>query len=148
VNWGEILVALIGAGLLKFAVDGIKALSKRRQARTPEARDALHVTTADQSLAVVARARDELEDDNNRLRAEITRVERRASEAEARHDAELARRDLREAAMRAEIETLERKLRALLTEVEKLKDRHTLNEVETRRDRAAGRTDQYPGPHA
>lgn len=139
-NWGEIIVALIGAGLLKFAVDGLKWLVKRRQARTPEARDALHVTTADQSLTVVAKARDELEDDNRRLRNDNDRLRRQQAESDARHDAERARWDLREAAMRAEIDGLERKLRALLTEVEKLKDKHTLAEVENRRSRG-----QYPG---
>lgn len=128
-DWTAVLVAAIGAGLLKFAADAIKWIKNWRAGKTSEARDALHVVTADQSLTVVARARDELEADNDRLR-------RQRAEDLARYEADRARWNLREAAMREEIDALERKLRALLSEVERLKDRHTFGEVDARRTAA------------
>jgi len=139
VEWTAIIVALIGAGLLKYAVDAYKGWKAGRLARTPEAVRATQIATVDQSLAVVARARDELEADNSRLRTQM-------AEAEARHDADRARWELRDKARRDEIEVLESKLRALLTEVEKLKDRHLYDDLESNR-RHGGAT-MFPGPHA
>jgi vacuolar-type H+-ATPase subunit I/STV1 len=113
----EILVALIAAGLLSYVKDAVKAFRARHQARTPEGRDALHVTAADQSLVVVVKARDELEEDNRRLRETLTEDRMRYSEDRSRWDAEKRQ-------MRDEIDSLEAKLRAMLTEVEALKSRH------------------------
>lgn len=125
-NWTEVLVALIAAGLLTFVSDQIKGFRARRNAKAPEARQSATISTVDQALAVVARSRDELEADNARLRAQ-------QAESDARHEAERARWELREAAMREEIAALEQKLRALLVEVEQMKDRHTFDEIEQRR---------------
>ncbi len=136
-EWSAILIALITAGLLKYVVDFIKWLRDRHQQRSPEAQRAQSIATVEASLAVVARARDELEADNVRLRSQ-------RSETDARHAAEMARRDLREKAMREEITVLESKLRALLAEVEKLKDQHTFDEIETTRKRMP--TPGFPGP--
>jgi hypothetical protein len=122
-EWTAILSVLVAGGLLKW-------IKSRRDGRTPEARQATHVATVDQSLTVVARARDELEADNARLRAQ-------GAEDRARYEADRARWELRETAMRNEIDALEAKIRALLTEVEKMKDRHTFDEVAHRR--------MYPG---
>lgn len=125
-NWTQIFVALITAGALTYIRDGIKAFRARRGAKQPEARTSAAISTVDQALAVVARSRDELEADNERLR-------RQGDEDRARYEADRARWDLREAAMREEIAALETKLRALLAEVEQMKDRHTFDEIEQRR---------------
>lgn len=125
-NWTEILVALIAGGLLTVARDAYKAFRFRRVQQLPEARQALTISTVDQSLAVVAKARDELEADNERLR-------RQQAEDHARYEADRARWELRESAMRAEIDALEQKLRDLLREVENMKDRHAFDEIEQRR---------------
>jgi chromosome segregation ATPase len=121
-EWTVILTTLISAGLLKAAIDLVKWIYKRRQDRavaaSPEGQKAAQLATVDQSLAVVARARDELEADNERLRREIT-------EKDARHASELAYRDAREAAYREEIVRLESKVREILAELEGLKRRHT-----------------------
>jgi len=116
-NWTEVLVALIAAGLLKYAVDGLKWLAVRRRAGSHEARNSAAISTADQSLAVVAKARDELEADNARLRAEM-------AEKDARHDRERDRWEAKEVSMRREIDTLERKVRDILDELEQIKLRH------------------------
>lgn len=125
-EWSAILVALITAGLLKYAVDFLKWLRQRHEDKQPEALRSTQIATVDQSLAVVARARDELEADNNRLRTQL-------AESDARHEAERSRWEIRDAARRAEIEVLESKLRQLLTEVEKLKDRHLYDDLEASR---------------
>lgn len=116
-NWTEILVALIAAGLLKYSVDLARWWANRRKERSPEGQQVASLATVDQSLAVVARARDELEADNARLRAWL-------AEVDARHTAERAVWAEEKAAMRAEIHDLERRLREMLAEVESLKIRH------------------------
>jgi hypothetical protein len=125
-EWTLILTTLITAGLLKYCVDFIKWLRARREAKTPEAQKITQIATVDQSLAVVARARDELEADNTRLRQQL-------HESDARHEADRVRWELRDKMRREEIEILESKLRQLLTEVEKLKDRTLYDELESRR---------------
>ncbi len=138
-EWTLIITTLITAGLLKALIDLVKwAYARRttkRAAEAPEAKQAASIATVDQSLAVVARARDELEADNIRLREQL-------AESDARHEADRARWELRDKARREEIEVLEAKLRALLAEVEKLKDRHTFDDIEASRHQ----TSQYPGP--
>lgn len=114
----SVLTALIAAGLLAYIKDAVHAYRERRAAATPEAREALHVATADQSLLVVARARDELEEDNRRLRVTL-------SEERSRHDAERASWASEKREMRREIDALEAKLRGLLREVEQLRTRHS-----------------------
>ena len=114
----SIITALIAAGLLSYIKDAIRAYRARRIAATPEARDALHVATADQSLLVVAKARDELEEDNRRLRVTL-------GEERARHDVERNEWYSEKRQMRAEIDELEAKLRGLLREVEQLRTRHS-----------------------
>lgn len=127
-EWTAILIALISAGLVKYLADAVRWWRSRRQAQTPAAQQAMTISTVDQSLSVVARARDELEADNTRLR-------RLMSEADARHEADRVRWELLDARRREEIEALESKLRALLGEVERLKDRHLYDDLEARRMR-------------
>lgn len=126
-NWTEIIVALIAAGLLKYLIDLGKWLRGRRRASSVQGRQSATITTVDQSLAVVARARDELESDNALLRAML--AEERASSASresdliARHNQERSVWATEKAALKAEIADLERRLRELLAEVESLRRR-------------------------
>lgn len=112
----QIIVALIAAGLLSYIRDAIKTWRDARKANTPSARDAATVAEVDASLVVVAKARDELEEDNRRLRLTI-------SEERARHAEDRDRWDREKRALREEIDGLEHRLRALLAEVEQLRHR-------------------------
>jgi len=111
-----ITVALISAGLLQYARDAVKTWRAARDRRRPSARDAATIAEVDASLVVVAKARDELEEDNRRIR--LTLSEERHAHAEDR-----ARWEREKAGLRAEIDTLESKLRAMLVEVEQLRSR-------------------------
>lgn len=111
-----IVVAALGAGLLSYLRDAFKVWRNRSKAATPAGRDAIYVETADKSLLVVAKARDELGEDNARLRLSI--VEERSRHAEDRAQWATEKRELR-----AEIDSLESKLRALLNEVSALRTR-------------------------
>ena len=106
----QIAVALIAGGGLKYLLDWLRD-RKRKRDETPSEVDA--------SLLTVSKARDELEADNARLRAE-------RAEDHARHAGERAEWQRREAALRSEIEHLEARLRALLDEVTDLKRRNGL----------------------
>lgn len=113
-----ILSALIAAGLLNFVRDYFKSRTKARQDGSPAAQDRLHLTAADESLVIVAKARDELVEDNKRLREAL------ADERTGRED-DRRRWEAREQSYRAEIEALEQKVRAILEELANLKTRHT-----------------------
>ena len=116
-EWIPVLLALISAGLLKYVVDILRWWAARRRAKTPEGQQAATMAAVTESLAAVARARDELEDDNTRLRAQL-------AESEARHAVDRAAWSEERARMRAEIDDLEKRLREILDEVQTLKLRH------------------------
>lgn len=128
IEWTPILVALIAAGLLKYAVDVVKWILARYRGQTTQGRQSANIATVDQSLAVVARARDELEADNALLRAML--AEERA--ASASRESDLIRRHANDrgewhaekTSMRAEIDGLQNRLRQMLDELEDLKRRH------------------------
>lgn len=114
----NITVALIAGGLLSWARDLVKTWRAARDRRQPSARDAATIAEVDASLVVVAKARDELEEDNRRIR--LTLSEERHAHAEDR-----ARWEREKALLRGEIDALESKLRGLLAEVEALRSRTT-----------------------
>ena len=128
VEWTPILVALIAAGLLKYSVDLGKWAYARYKGGTIEGREATHVSTVDQSLAVVARARDELESDVALLRAMLQEERASSASREAdlirRHAADRTEWSREKSSMRAEIDGLQERLRAMLDELEDLKRRH------------------------
>jgi hypothetical protein len=128
-----IVVALIGAGALRYAERAWDKLRARRAASSPAGVESARLAVADQSLAVVAHARDELAEDNRRLRA-IVNEERDHHASELDRQRRLHAEDRAEwladkAAMRAEIDALEAKLRAVLSEVEAFKRRHHREDV-------------------
>lgn len=115
---------LAGAGVIGAALaGGVAWLRERWRARQPAAIEQAN-------LAVVARARDELAEDNARLRAEL--AEERAHHA-------LARREWRDekTAMGIEIDVLEEKVRSMLAEIYQLRSRHGFVDAASR-DPAAG----------
>lgn len=121
-----LISALLGAGVLGYARELIKWLVARRKNRkTPaqveatEAAEKVHqaVIQADESLIVVARARDILYQDNAALRAERVEQDRR----HALDRAEWARE---RAELRAELDAVDARLRAALDEVAVLRTRH------------------------
>lgn len=106
-----IVVALIGAGILNWVRDAY--LARKAGKNTPSAKN---IAEVDASLVVVAKARDELQQDNTRLRQEL--AEERAS-----HNEDRDRWAYEKARLRDEIDQLEAKLRGLLREVEELRTR-------------------------
>lgn len=133
-DWTQIAVALITFGLLKYIADGIAYLVKRRRAKqesaTPDAQHAMSLATVDQSLAIVAKARDELESDNAMLRAMLAEERAQSAHREAdliqRHAAERSTWDMERVSLRTEIADLERRLREMLREVEGIRRRTDL----------------------
>lgn len=113
----NVVVAMLSGGVLVYVRDVIKTRRDAKFAASPAGREAAHVAAVDQTIAVVAHARDELAADNLRLRLIIT-------EDRARHAEDRAEWVREKAAMRAEADVLEAKLRSVLSEVEAYKHRH------------------------
>lgn len=112
-----VLVALIGAGVLRYLEAVTRWLIRRRVTATPAGQRAAVLTEADQTVAVVAHARDELAEDNRRLRAIIGETRTQHAEDRAQWAAE-------KATMRSEIDSLETRAREMLAELIELKRRH------------------------
>lgn len=126
--WLTIFSALIGAGGLGYITDWLK--QRRLNNATPKSvRDTISANAAvDSSLAVVTKARDELGEDNERLRglleterenAEVLRrtlYREREQHARERHDWEA-----RESRHLARIDALEQRVTELLDEVHRLR---------------------------
>lgn len=118
-----ILIAILTGGLLAYVRDLVKWIYERHQASKPDRIEAqkIHesVAQADQSVIVVARARDLLAADNARLRIEI-------AEDAKRHAADRAEWTAERAELRREIDELEERLRGALDEVRALKAKHNM----------------------
>jgi hypothetical protein len=122
--WVPVLVALITTGgLVGYIRDALKYLARRRQQSDPERKqqEAIHtaVAQADASLLVVAKSRDELLEDNQRLREE-------RREQDSRHAAERAEWAKERAELKRDIEAMENRLRTALNDLGVLKARHSL----------------------
>lgn len=110
--WSQLAGGSLLLGLLKYVVDAMNARRKNR--RSPvQVRQA----DVDANILTVAKARDELAEDNDRLRAEIR-------DLIERHAADRREWERREAALKAEVDRLETRLRSLLEEVLDLRTRH------------------------
>lgn len=116
-----LLAAALAGGLLNVIAQAVKWVTNRRSANQPQVVEAkkVHqaVAQADQSLATVARARDELEADNDRLR-QVNQTDRERYEK----DRDEWRQERSE--LRAEILRLEASIRESLEEVQALKTRY------------------------
>jgi septal ring factor EnvC (AmiA/AmiB activator) len=99
-----ILSTLLSGATLAFLASVVQALWRRWRKGSAAGQRSAHISEVDQSFVVVAKARDELEEDNARLRADIRECE--ARERLLREEMERERR-----AYRAELEQLMRRLR-------------------------------------
>lgn len=97
--WVAAFIALISGGGVKYAYDALKDW------RNAPPRELRSVGVVDANIATIARARDELIEDNARLRTEIT-------EMEARHATERARWLFDQERLRADVNRLEAQIRA------------------------------------
>jgi uncharacterized protein involved in exopolysaccharide biosynthesis len=121
--WLTITLALIGTGGLLYLRDAIKFLAQKFRQTAPERRVQREVHAAvaqyDASLLAVAKSRDELAEDNQRLRDELR-------EQTARHATDRAEWAKERAELRREIEAMETRLRTALDDLGALKVRHSL----------------------
>lgn len=121
--WLTIVLALIGTGGLLYLRDAAKFIAQKFRQTAPERKAQREVHTAvaqyDASLLAVAKARDELLEDNQRLREE-------RREQDARHAADRAEWAKERAELRREIEAMESRLRTALDDLGALKVRHSL----------------------
>lgn len=126
--WVTLLGAAIGAGLLQMIGKAAQWLIGWKRSSAPERREQqkIHdqVAQADQSIIVVARSRDALERDNERLRETMDKAEARHAAENERHDRERAEWAAERAVLRTEIDEIEDRLHAALNEVQALRERH------------------------
>lgn len=122
-----VLGILLGATVLNLIERAVRAIIAKYRASRPEAieRRKIHnaVAEADESLAVVARARDELEEDNARLRTQMIEERQRYDKDRDYWRLRDSEREQENAAMRAELTKMEGRLREALDEVLQLKAR-------------------------
>lgn len=117
---------VVGGGIVGYGLDALRERKRRARhaGREPAVVESLHLQNADASLLTVARARDELEEDNARCRAALAeeralRVEERAQHAAERREWWAEREQLR-----GEITTLEGRIRDLADELTAIRTRH------------------------
>lgn len=125
-----LLAAALGAGLLNLTYQGVQGIIRRWRASRPAAVEAkkIHdaVAAADESIAVVARARDELEEDNRRLREQYAADRQRLDKDIQFLRLRVAELEAERKAMRDEINSMELRLRQALGEIEGLKARYQI----------------------
>lgn len=114
------VVALLGAGILGYARSGYQGLRARFSSSNAGSQRMHTISEADQSLLVIARARDELGEDLDRCRRE--RAEDVSRFVDERTAWELERIQLKN-----EINRLEKRLRELLNELIEFRNRNGLS---------------------
>lgn len=126
--WVVVISILVSGGMLGYVRDWVK--DHRVITRTPKlVRDQIAANTAtDSSITVLARARDELAEDNERLRRTLGEERKNAGELRAilyreREDHARERSDweAREQRYLARIEALERRVNELLDDIHRLR---------------------------
>lgn len=137
--WVTLLLAFLGGSGLKSVVDLGRSWAHARSRRTPEEKEAARV---DASILSVARARDELEEDNKRLRELLT--EERAQNATLRqhHLADRQSWFSQEAVYRREIAELELRIRSERDEAARRYD-ELLEQISAVRQRHARGSDEH-----
>jgi hypothetical protein len=127
-SWVWLVSILVSGGLLGYIGDWVKQRRITRETPRPVREQIVANTATDSSLTIVARARDELGEDNTRLREDNERVRLELAEERSnafaireRHDRERADWEAREQRYLARIATLEERINDLLTEVHRLR---------------------------
>jgi chromosome segregation ATPase len=112
-----IIIALVAAGALDWARSLVQARSQRKRlalaTASPDGRAHAQLEFADQSILVVAKARDELEADNDRLRATLVETRQDRANLVAEHAKEREAWRLEREALRAEVDDLSTRLRTV-----------------------------------
>lgn len=125
--WLSIISLIIGGGGIKYAYDAWKAW------KTGPPHELRRQGVVDASIATVARARDELEEDNLRLRQTLAEERKQHAEERLRYLADITRLEeqIRLERSEAQRRAVEQELRydALLTQVQHLRRPPTLGEV-------------------
>lgn len=133
--WVSVVTLLLGGGGLKYAYDAFKDWRNRPP------RELRAVGIVDANIATVVRARDELEEDNKRLRQTLNEERKQRAEDESRHAVERMRWLADQDRYRADITRLEAQIRterddaaarydALLETVHRLRLRADVHEIE------------------
>lgn len=124
----QLLAILLSGAVIKLIADAIKALREKHKRTQPQAveRQRVHdaVAAADESIIVVAKARDELAEDNARLREQIVADRQRYDRDRDDWRFQQAAYEAEKKAMRAEVASVETQLRRALGEIEGLKARY------------------------
>lgn len=127
-----ILAALLAGGLLNLVWRAFMWVVDRFRKSQPAVVESkrIHdaVREADQSLLVVAKARDELAEDNNRLREQVEserrRHEKQSDTERCRYEKDRADWRAERTSLRQEIEKLEAALRSIQDEIQQMKARY------------------------
>lgn len=121
--WVTIIVAVITYGGGLYLKELVQFLRKRVQQSGPERQEEQKIHRAvaehESSMLAIAKARDELIEDNQRLREE-------RREQDARHAADRAEWARERGEMRRDIEEMETRLRTALVDLGALRARHNL----------------------
>lgn len=124
--WVWLVGLIMTTGTAKVIFDGFRDFLNR------PSKSQQHVATIDASIITVARARDELVEDNQRLRDEITELRQRHAEDRTRWENEKTafRREIAELQERIRLERdeAERRYTALLERLSQLSARHAPTE--------------------
>ena len=132
-SWVAVILVLLSGGGAKFLYDTYKDW---RNQPSPAARE---VASVEASIVTIARARDELEEDNRRIRLTLHEERTRWDQERARYESERAGWQDERIRLRAEIVALEQQIRAerdeaarrydsLLARVAELSARHAPQE--------------------
>ena len=103
--WVTIIVALLSGGFFKFVFDTYKDFRDRPSKEVRE------VSMVGQSIETVVRARDELEEDNRRIRTTFAEERKQWGEERARYEADRIAWRTERANLLAEIHDLEHRIR-------------------------------------
>ena len=137
--WVTLLLAFLGGSGLKSVVDLGRSWAAARGRRTPEEKEAARV---DASILSVARARDELEEDNSRLRELLTEERAQNTTLRQHHLADRQSWFAQEAVYRREIAELELRIRSERDEAARRYD-ELLEQISAVRQRHARGSDEH-----
>jgi hypothetical protein len=124
----QLLAVVLSVGVINLVERGIRSAVARRKATRPEVVEnrKVHdaVAQADQSIAVIAKARDDLAEDNRMLREQSGIDRQRYIKDLDFLRLRVAELEAERAVMRKEIDSMETMLRHALQEIEEMKRRY------------------------